>query len=236
MTSGDYEHEIKEAIEFLKDKFPSQKVITFAAAYNTVTLSFLDYLDEHSISCRIGTNGEQASLSQEFDMYSVKAFGFNENSNFEFLQAQTAQLIDEGAWVVYFFHTVTSGAPYEDVGTSKSVLDAHCKALYDKYNGSVWFGSFEDVSIYAKQLKDVKITPTSLNGGTMAFNVSTTLDTEIYNVPMSMKMYVPSNATSVCAKVNSEAQETKIHSDEGGKYIYVLDVPTDNSTVEIIYQ
>ncbi len=236
LASSDYEHEVKEAIEYLRETFPGQEVLTFAAAFNTVTLNYLAYLDDYAISCRIGGNGQQAYLGSDFDKYIIKAFGFNENTNFTTLQAQTDELVKNGAWVVYFFHTVTDAEPYEDVGTSKAVLDAHCKALYDKYNGDVWFGSFQDVSIYSYQLENVKITPTNLEGETMVFNVNTTLDTDIYNIPMSIKINIPSSSDSAYALVNGTRQNVEIVTEQdGNKYICVLDVPINNSTVEICF-
>ena len=236
LEKSEYDHEVKEAIEYLRATFEGQKVLTFAAPYNTVSLTYLAYLDDYAISCRIGTNGEQAYLGKGFDKYMVKAFGFSENTNFNSIHSQTEELVNQGGWVVYFFHTVTSDAPYEEVGTSKAVLDSHCKHLYDKYNGDVWFGSFQDVSIYAYQLENVKVTPTDLSGDTMVFNVNTTLDTDIYNIPMSIKFQIPSYTDSAYALINGEKQETEIITEENGsKYIYVLDVPVNNSTVEICF-
>ena len=174
-------------------------------------------------------------MSENFDIYNIKAFGFGEDTNFQVLQYQTDAVVDEGGWAVYFFHTVSAGEPFEAVCTSKATLDSFCETLYYKYNGNVWFGSFQDVSIYAKQLKDVKIIQTNKTGNTMIFTVQTTLDTEIYNIPMSMKMYIPSSSKSAYALVNGTKQETEIHNDKNGKYIYVLDVPTNNSTVEICF-
>ena len=236
LTKSDYEHEVKEAIEYLRATFPDQEVLTFAASFNTVNLTYLAYLDDYAISCRIGTNGEQAYLGEDFDKYIVKAFGFNEDTNFTTLHAQTDELVNNGAWVVYFFHTVTSGEPYEEVGTSKAVLDAHCKALYEKYNGNVWFGSFQEVSMYAYQLENVKITPTILVCESMVLNVNTTLDTDVYNIPMSIKINIPSSSDSAYALVNGTKQDVEITTEaDGNKYICVLDVPVNNSTVEICF-
>ena len=170
-------------------------------------------------------------------MYNVKSLGFSENTNFDMLHSQTDTLVNEGAWVVYYFHTVTSGEPYEDVGTSRAALDAHCAALYEKYNGKVWFASFEQVSIYEKQLNNVFIKATDLTGDTMVFNVNTTLDTEIYNIPMAIKMYVPSTEKTAFAVVNGVARDVEaVEVDENGSYIYVYNVPISNSTVEICFE
>ncbi len=170
-------------------------------------------------------------------MYNVKSFGFSENTNFEILRAQTDDLVNDGAWVVYFFHTVTTGEPYEEVGTKKATLDEHCASLYEKYNGKVWFASFEEVSIYEKQLNNVYIKPTDLTGNTMVFNVNTTLDTQVYNIPMTIKMYVPSTRETAFAIVNGVARDLEVvETDENGSYIYVYNVPINNSTVEICFE
>ena len=235
MSKEEYSLEIADAIDFLRINFPNQKVLTFAAPYNVTNLTYLAYLDDYAISCRVGGNGTQAYLGKQNDMYDVKAFGFSENSNFENIQNQTDYLVNDGAWVVYFFHTVTEGEPYEAVGTSKETLDAHCKVLYDKYNGRVWFASFEEVSIYEKQLQNVKMNPTDMSGDSMIFTVNSTLDTDIYNIPMTFKVYVPSTAQTAYAKVNGEPQDIEtVQTDENGSYIYVYNVPIDNSSIEII--
>lgn len=235
LTLSDYDLEIKEAIEFLRQTFEGQRVNTFAAPYNTVNESFIDYLDEYVIACRLGTNGTLGYLGKDFDMYRVRAFSVGESTDFASLQYQIGCLVDNGAWVVQYIHTVTEGAPYESVGISKATLDSHCKQLYDAYNGSVWFASFQDVAMYAHQHKNVEITEVDLTGDTMVFSVNTTLDTQEYNVPMSVKVYLPSFASSAYALVNGQRQELEINTDGANKYACVLDIPIENSTLEICF-
>jgi len=235
LTVSDYDLEIKEAIEFLRQTFPDQRVNTFAAPYNTVNDSFIKYLDDYAIGCRIGSNGEQGFLGKSTDMYRVKSVSLNQNTDFKSVHYQIDSLVKSGAWVVQLVHTVTQGQPYESVGISKATLDEHCAYLYNSYNGSVWFASFQDVAMYALQHKNVKITTIDLTGDKMVFNVSTTLDTQVYNVPMSVKVYLPSFASSAYALVNGERQELEIKTDGANKYACVLDVSIENSTLEICF-
>lgn len=216
---ADYEIEIKQAFEFLRFTFPEEKVLTYAAPYNTVTQEFLKYLDDYAIACRIGSSGEQANLSSDFDMYRIKSFTLSESTDYSALQEVIDILVNKGDWIVQLLHTVTAGEPYESVGTSKSTLDAHCKALYEKYNGRVWFASFQDVAIYATQLKNTVITPTEFTQNTMSFTVTCSLDKEVYNSPVTIKLYVPSKASTVTLSVNGEVQNTTVESDENGCFV-----------------
>ena len=235
MTTEDFDLEVKAAFEYLRATFPGEPVLTFAAPYNSVNAGLISYLDDYAIACRIGSNGEQAILGEKFDMYRVKSIGFSESSNFDSIQGQIEGLVFQGAWVVHFFHTVTVGEPYEGVGTKQATLDAHCKELYDTYNGRVWFASFQDVAKYAVQHKNVKVTKGEFTDNSMSFSVNSTLDSDVYNTPMSVKLYLPKATQRVQLTVNGQTEEATINTDKNGLYVIANNVPIYNSTIELSF-
>ena len=217
----------------LRALFPGQRVLTYAAPNNQVNDTFIDYLNDYSISCRIGSNGTTAVLGEKLDMYRIRGIGFSENSDFAYVQAQIDTYVSRGEWVVQYFHTVTSGTPYESVGTSVDTLDAHCKVLYDKYYGKVWFGSFEEVSIYARQHEAVKIEKGVFDADSMTFTLSCSLDKDTYNIPMTMKLYLPNGTSSYTVTVDGVTREAELTSDENGACVLVRDLSVYGTTVKL---
>lgn len=231
LTIDQYELEIKEAFEFLRATFEGQRVLTYAAPNNSVNDTFIKSLDDYAISCRIGANGTQANLDTAFDMYRIKGFSFSENTDFDILRGNISNVVQNGGWAVHYFHTVSDGEPFEGVCTSKSTLDAYCKSLYDAYNGQVWFGSFQDVSIYAMQKRNVRIENGTFTSTSMEFNIDCDLDEEIYNIPMTLKLYVPFSSTNPRAEVNGENQSLQTNVDVDGTYVLIRNISIYNTRV-----
>ncbi len=233
LSSSEYEHEIKDAIEYLRTNFPGQRVLTFATPFAHIDSPYQDYLDDLVISNRLEAEGTLVKVGSDYNLYKVKAYSFNKNNVVDaWNQSIGTKLKEDGTWVVELCHCVLD-SPYNNTDTSKANFSAHAAYLYNNYKDTVWFASFEDVSIYLKQVESAKINYVASDRESMTINVTCPLDEEIYNFPMTVKLRVPSYATSAYAIIDGEVQMLQVTKGSGINTVTVKDIPVNGENVKI---
>ncbi len=222
LSSSEYEHEIKDAIMFLREKFPTQDVLTFASPLAQPSTPYEEYVAQFCISNRLEQMGQQAYLGQEFNKYRIKAVSVNENTAPP-TQKSISNYIKSGAWVVELYHEVrenTSG-----INCNISTLSAHCKMLYENFKDELWVASFEDVSKYAKQLENTFVEYVDCSMDSITIKAGCTIADDVYNIPMSVSVNVPSFTDSAYIIVNGQKQYLEVTTGQyNKKYVTVLDI------------
>ena len=142
------------------------------------------------------------------------------------------KLKKEGTWVVELLHCVRDN-PNDSTDTSKEKFSSHCSYIYNNYNDTVWVASFEDVSIYLKQVESAKINYVASDRESMTINVTCPLDEEIYNLPMTVKLRVPAHATSAYAVIDGEVQILDVTRGSGVNTVVVKNIPVNGEDVKI---
>ena len=234
IDSSAYEHEIKDAIEFLREKFPSQRVLTFATPYAHINDPYEEYLKQYAISNRLEAEGKTIKIGQENNLYRVRSISvFSDSNPTSFSQSITSALKQNGAWIVELLHCVKDGASGRDA--TKEFFSAHCQYLYENHRNTTWIASFEDVSIYLKQLEDAKINYLASDRESMSISVTHSLDKSIYNIPMTIKLQVPSNVTTAYAVMNGKEYTLDVVRGSGVNAITVKDIPVNSDEPIKIY-
>lgn len=229
-----YEHEIKDAIEFLRTSFPGQKVLTFATPYAHIDSAYEEYLNDYAISNRLEADGGTIKVGEDYNLYRVESFSFKRDSNVEIFNSDIIgkKLDQGGTWVVELLHCVLDN-PVNSTDTSKEKFSAHCKYIYDNYKDTVWVASFEDVSIYLKQVESAQVNYVACDRESMTINVTCPLDEEIYNYPMTIKLRIPGFATSAYAVIDGEEQILPVTRGSGVNTVIVKNVPVNGEDVKI---
>ena len=240
LPRSEYEHEIKDAIMFLREKFPGQRVLTYATPFAHYHKEYQNYLSQFVIGNRLEAGGGFLNPKKEYDPYSIKAISINRSSPAgNGLYKTIDNCIKYENWMVELFHCVIDGAT-NSTDVDKGAFETHCEYLYRNYRDKLWFATFEEVLVYAEEVKHLSIEYTACDRESMTFRVdySGELDKELYNIPVSMKVFLPSRySDSAYAIVNGEKQYLKVEVDfdSGFKYAIVKDIPpTSTSEVKII--
>ncbi len=229
-----YDHEIKDAIEFLREQFPGQKVLTFATPYAHIDNSYEDYLDDLVIANRLEADGGKAiKIGDDYNLYRVWSTSVRKDTPASSFNSYIGGKLDEsGTWVVELLHCVLD-TPYNSTDTSKALLSEHCAYISKNYGDTVWVASFEDVAIYLKQLETAKINYVASDRESMTINVTCPLDEEIYNYPMTVKLRVPAYATSAYMVVDGEAVILDVARGSGVNTVTVKNIPVNGEDVKI---
>lgn len=208
-------NETIEARDFLKNAFPTQNVLTFATPFTGITDEYKAKIQEFAISNRLGGNGTNTSLTG--DLYLCKAISFGGGRSYTEITPKIDVYLSRGEWISVLMHVI------KDDDVKKEEFDALC--LYLSQKESVWVSSFERVSIYAKQLENARLDYTYADSEKIKFKLSCDLDSSIYNIPMSAKIYIPDFVTTAYVVVEGEAQKAFVKRDPFGKYVVALDIP-----------
>lgn len=240
LPSSEYEHEIKDAIMFLREKFPGQRVLTFATPYAHINNAYEEYLSQYAIGNRLEAGGSTVNFGEDltYNPYRVKAISFNTNTGSDPVKTGVENAVKYGRWVVELFHCVKEeGASGVDVSASAFIY--HCEWLYRNYRDDLWVATFEDVLIYGEQLKHTVIDYTACDRESMTVTLTPdgTLDKEIYNIPMSVQVYLPSFVDSAYAIVNGKYQplEMDVIFETGEKFVTVKGIDATEKTDVKIY-
>ena len=234
-----YEHEIYDAIMFLREKFPGQRVLTFATPFAHINGSYEDYMSQFVIGNRLESGGSRVNFGEDlsYNPYRVHAVSFNVNTGPNNAMAEVQNAVKNGRWVVELFHCVKDGASGVDV--ERSAFVSHCEWLYRNYRDDLWVATFEEVLIYGEQLKHTSIDYTACDRESMTITLTPdgTLDKEIYNIPMTIRVYLPAFVDSAYAMANGKyiPLEMEVVMATGEQFVTVRGIDATEKTDVVIY-
>ena len=123
---------------------------------------------------------------------------------------------NDNIWLVLVFHGV-DGIGWESK-TGEELL-TYFKYIKEKDN-DLWVATFADVTKYIRERKNIEISNT-VTDNSIEINLSSTLDLEVYDVPITLKTYVPDNWENIVLtekSVQLNRSVLKIDKDADGTY------------------
>lgn len=117
-------------------------------------------------------------------------------------------------WLVLVFHGV------ENLGwepKTRSELVEYFSYMKTNEN-NLWIATFRDVTKYLRERKATQI-QASVSKEEIKLTLSSTLDPEVYTVPLTLKTYVPTEWGNISVKQGDSEQSPSIQTDEKGNYV-----------------
>ena len=140
-------------------------------------------------------------------------------------------IVNDNIWLVLVFHGI-DGIGWES--KTGAELEEYFSYMNEK-EVHLWIATFADVTKYIRERKNAEVTSIS-QGKSIVINVSSSLDPAVYNVPITLKTYVPSSWKGVTFStdvIQEKQQGIKIKQDKEGSYILYSIVP-DKLNNEIV--
>lgn len=231
-----YAHEIGEAFEYLRANFPDQKVLTYATPNAHINGPYEEYLKDWCIANRLEAGGEIAEIGKDFNMYRIYSTMIRESTNLRSVYNAVETGVEQERWIVHLFHDIIEDNAHSSYNpTKRSTFESYCRYLQNNFGDEVWFGSFEDVALYANQYGQVTIDYTGISRDSLTFETHCSLPEE-YRVPIGIKVQLPRFVDSAIALINGVPQELELDkSIKNMVYTVVKDVPSDGATIEILF-
>ena len=123
-------------------------------------------------------------------------------------------------WLVLVFHGIDSlGWEWTPIPR----LEEYFNYIVAR-EGSVWIATFGDVTKYMREREHASI-KTEMGGGTIQVSLTHSLDKGTYDLPLTLKTYVPGGWKTVMVKQGPLARKTDVLQDEKGNYILYQLIP-----------
>jgi peptidoglycan/xylan/chitin deacetylase (PgdA/CDA1 family) len=130
-------------------------------------------------------------------------------------------------WLVLVFHGI------ENLGWEPKMRPELVEYFsYMKANeGSLWIATFRDVTKYLRERKAAQLS-TKVEKDKISITLSSDLDPGIYDVPLTLKTYVPAEWNSVQVVQNGSNSSLGVQKDENGTFV-IYEVSPQRATVSL---
>lgn len=133
-------------------------------------------------------------------------------------------LAHDNIWLVLVFHGI------DDIGwepTPHEKLRQYFEYIKSKENNT-WVATFGDVARYVRERMSAKV-KTNNEKNKITVELTHSLDHQTYDLPLTLKTYVPPEWKNVLVKQNSKQQIVVSHKDAHGSYILYKAAPNAGS-------
>ena len=123
-------------------------------------------------------------------------------------------LAHDNIWLVLVFHGV-DGIGWEAL--PHELLDTYFQYI-KKHEDRLWIAAFSDVAKYMRERMHASVNTDKTRNG-MVVHLQHSLDTNTYNIPLTLKTYVPKEWKKVEVKQDNHQQQLQSQKDARGNYI-----------------
>ncbi len=138
-------------------------------------------------------------------------------------------MANDNIWLVLVFHGI-NGIGWEPKTAAE--LEEYFNYINERRD-HLWVATFGDVTKYIRERKNVAVNSVAKDDSIIV-NISNPLNTEVYNVPMTLKTYVPSSwkTTVLNKKTGRENQlRLKVQKDSLGSYVLYSVMSDENEII-----
>jgi len=188
---------------------------TYSALRNRMPEDWLTEINRGSKDSPVNTSKEYVQWQR----------GILTNSSEELMESWiNTTSTNENIWLVLVIHGV------EDFGWEpKTENELREYFVYMKSKEpEVWIGTFGDVTKYLRERKATQLSAT-LSGDELIIDLASELDSEVYDVPLTIKTYVPDNWKAASITTSIGEIDTDTFSDEGGEFVIFNVAPSEKS-------
>ncbi len=133
-------------------------------------------------------------------------------------------------WLVLVFHGI-DGLGYEAL--PHTLLDEYFQYIKSRED-QLWVATFGDVTKYMREREHAQVSSETKNGK-IILTLRHSLDKSMYNIPLTLKTYIPSGWKSVNIKQGKHNKHACIASDEQGSYVLYQVYPNVSATTLASY-
>jgi peptidoglycan/xylan/chitin deacetylase (PgdA/CDA1 family) len=129
-------------------------------------------------------------------------------------------------WLVLVFHGV-DGIGWEAI--EGDTLEAYFKYIRSNEN-KLWVATFKDVAKYLMERMNAEVS-SAPGGEKITIDLNHNLDPELYDLPLTLKSYVPSGWESVKITQGEKSWFSTSHKDEAGRFVHYHAVPNAGAII-----
>jgi len=133
-------------------------------------------------------------------------------------------LDNDNIWLVLVFHGI-DGIGWEPK-TGKELED-YFKYIKEREE-QIWVATFSDVTKYIRERENT-IIESEMKGKSIKIHISNNLEASVYDIPITLKTYIPKNWKSI--SINKDKIIFDVKTDKKGNYITYSVLPSESSLI-----
>lgn len=240
IAAGNMTKEIITSGEYLREKFPEERVLSFVKpgfVYPTglpqVSDAAYDMIRENYI-CMRNTGGGMNTIPPA-DWDNVKSLMVRADSDPASPNNHTAaywidevdKTIEQHGWLVFLFHNIVEDAQVGTGLVSQSKASILFDALGDRVqSGDVWCAYLDEAAMYIKESQSASVYAKKYQGDSVGVVLTDGMEDSVYNFPITVKVEVPEGWDMVSVTQDGKVLEVAKAFTEGtSSYVYANIVP-----------
>lgn len=136
-------------------------------------------------------------------------------------------LVHDNIWLVLVFHGV-DGIGWEP--RTGAELQEYFTYIKER-EPDLWVATFADVTKYLRERKNTMVSSTH-KGDLITVNLTSELDPDVYNVPITLKTYIPQSWSSTSVMQEGKTIASEVREDSRGKFV-LYSVPSRSETISL---
>lgn len=229
------EAEIRDAAQELSQVVNRKRGLTFAYPCGNMSFGkpedeiknaalYARYVSEFAFGARAVGSG--ANSPEELNVLAISDLGSTEGKDFPALLDLGQPAIQGHNWGVYCFH----GVGGDWLAITPEALDE--LAGYLQRHSEIWTATFGDVLRYVQERKASSISIDKQDAQAIDLKFSWPMDQNIYDVPLTVRVEIPSAWKEVSARGNGKELPARIV-ERANERMVLIDVPAQTIHVQI---
>ncbi|HEY7306929.1 MAG TPA: polysaccharide deacetylase family protein [Bryobacteraceae bacterium] len=228
------EAEIRDSAQAILREIGSRHGLTFAYPCGNMSFGqpadqarneavYLRFVSEHFYAAR--AYGWPAAVTpDELSILSVPDLGFTAGRDFRSLLEMADAGLRNHQWGVFTFHGV--GGQWLSVTTE----DFDELAAYLARHSEIWTTTFGDAVRYIQESKALVSRLVESNSNSYRFVLTWPLDTQIFNLPLTLIWQMPASWTACDARADDKAIEVRLSARPSGS-VALVDIPSSTHSL-----
>ncbi len=201
------EYEINDAQRELKNELPGQQIISMCNPFVSKSDRTDEVIKQNHYSARNGEKGFNSLSPTANEWYRLNYQYVVSNTKEQDMNRWVDSAIKNSKWLIEVWHGI-DGDDWEP--STYEICDGHLKYVAGKKE--LWIATLSDVTKYIQERQDASI-EIQKNNNNLTLKVSHTLNPEIFNHPLTVKIAIDKNVKSAVAIQNGNLIDCRIEDD-----------------------
>jgi peptidoglycan/xylan/chitin deacetylase (PgdA/CDA1 family) len=228
---------LSTSVELLNERF-DQYTMSMSIPFGSFRYETLDYIAQYFYSARSSQYG--FNLATPYDFFALKSWPILSTTSPAYVDNLLSIAESYGTYLPLMYHDMTD-EPFDE----ESLIYTYSRALFSEtvqsvLNMDLWVDTNERIYKYMRQRNALKILQMESGDkdaqpGHFSFEADDGLADSIFNVEITLKIFVPESWTGDTVTVGPEGEYkfVKVQQDSSGPYILYDWLPTSGKTIAV---
>jgi len=202
------DYEINDAQREIKQEFPGQQVICMCNPFVGKSDKTDEIIKQNHYAARNGERGFNSFSPNADEWYRLNYQYVLSGTKEAYMNRWIDSAIKNNKWLIEVWHGI-DGDDWEP--STYEICDAHLK--YASGKKELWIATLSEATKYIQERQNASV-EIEKNNDILTLSVTHTLDPEIFNYPLTVKIVVDENVKSAVAKQNGRLIDSRIENHE----------------------